>query len=90
MVGAPIPSSPGIKSAHLYLNTSIYYHCNINTTPLTNLLQHYSNSIIAVSTVPGRDDGFSSLPDPQTTKILIGEVNIINSTVIKKMLEKYP
>jgi len=28
------------------------------------------------------------LPDPQTTRILIGEVNLINSTVIKKMLEK--
>ena len=31
----------------------------------------------------------SQLPDPKTTKILIGEVSLINSTVIKKFLEKY-
>jgi len=49
----------------------------------------FSSSLL--NTTPGGDDSegsTSNLPDPQTTKILIGEVNFINSTVIKKMLQK--
>jgi len=49
-----------------------------------------SSSPLLNTTPGGGDSGgsASNLPDPQTTKILIGEVNFINSTVIKKMLER--
>jgi len=46
-----------------------------------------SNSL-AVTTAPVISASRSNLPDPQTTRILVGEVNLINSTVIKKMLER--